>query len=540
MAIIVRHRTLSQKTQTASPGIISKNEWNDIHIVDSPNEAEIIWDGATGHNHDGDKGTPVVKALNIKDVTGTSPSVVSGYNTASSTPVANQIPILDSNAYLNLKQVGTSSYIQFYETSNVRAQVGFDFNNNSIRIKNSTGSNILHLYDNGIIDLISTNTEDIRLTSSSNIVTLYSTNTPDGNISTAKYQFRNVSKYYGWVYSNYTNVASSIGITATKFATTQPAANIECKGDGNVSIFAGQSGTTGKAYYSKITESLVPNNEITTVGEVNVIMKTAGEFSPDITGTSGIFYNTSSTFVVPANVRKILVQLKGGGGSGGHGGTQGVGWQNGGGGGGGGGEGATMLVLLEVIPGETFSYTIGNGGVSNTNGGNTQFGTFVCYGGATGATPGWSTAGVSGGVGGAGGYELQKLPVAGASGGAPSNSPGRGSSGTYGSSGGASIDWTVIQTLRTTYNSNIVRVDGKRIWYATIVGRSGGYGGNGGWYSIGGGGGGAGPTAGAGGAATVVGSVGTLGCGGGGGGGGWDESVYGGGSGGKGFIIIYY
>lgn len=154
----------------------------------------------------------------------------------------------------------------------------------------------------------------------------------------------------------------------------------------------------------------------------------------------------SGTFTVPCNVSALTIQVYGGGGGAGGGG----GGSNGGlfntRGGGGGGGGAYTTISINVVPGSTFSYSIGSGGCGGSNGGdgsgggngsaggNTSFsGTaaggvpvnLVANGGARGT--GGSGTGGSNGSGGAGGT---------ASGGSTNTSGTAGSSGS-GANGGA-------------------------------------------------------------------------------------------------------
>jgi hypothetical protein len=154
----------------------------------------------------------------------------------------------------------------------------------------------------------------------------------------------------------------------------------------------------------------------------------------------------SGTFTVPCNVSALTIQVYGGGGGAGGGG----GGSNGGlfntRGGGGGGGGAYTTISINVVPGSTFSYSVGAGGCGGSNGGdgsgggngsaggNTSFtGTaaggvpvnLVANGGARGT--GGSGTGGSNGSGGAGGT---------ASGGSTNTSGTAGSSGS-GANGGA-------------------------------------------------------------------------------------------------------
>jgi hypothetical protein len=173
-------------------------------------------------------------------------------------------------------------------------------------------------------------------------------------------------------------------------------------------------------------------------------------YAQDVTysgaSSCGAAASVSGTFTVPCNVSALTIQVYGGGGGAGGGG----GGSNGGlfntRGGGGGGGGAYTTITINVVPGSTFSYSIGSGGCGGSNGGdgsgggngsaggNTSFsGTaaggvpvnLVANGGARGT--GGSGTGGSNGSGGAGGT---------ASGGSTNTSGTAGSSGS-GANGGA-------------------------------------------------------------------------------------------------------
>jgi hypothetical protein len=88
-------------------------------------------------------------------------------------------------------------------------------------------------------------------------------------------------------------------------------------------------------------------------------------------GISGLqLYTTSGTFLVPANVTHLIVELIGAGGGGGNGAGCGniAGYA-----GGGGGSGAYTKAFLTVPPGGFYSVVVGSGGSGGTGGGATQF-----------------------------------------------------------------------------------------------------------------------------------------------------------------------
>ena len=97
-------------------------------------------------------------------------------------------------------------------------------------------------------------------------------------------------------------------------------------------------------------------------------------------------YNSSGTFIVPPGVTSITVQAWGAG-AGGAGGSS----ANRSGGGG----GAFATNTFAVVPGASYTVTVGNGGGPGVNGGNSSFGiAVIAVGGSTGT-------GLVGGIGGA-------------------------------------------------------------------------------------------------------------------------------------------
>lgn len=114
----------------------------------------------------------------------------------------------------------------------------------------------------------------------------------------------------------------------------------------------------------------------------------------------------TATWTVPAGVYRIQVELWGGGGGGGYGDTRSVPTTPHGGGGGAGGG---VIVLINVTPGDIWTYVVGAGGTggvgpTNAGGGNGAASTFtrgaVSYSAGGGLN---GTGGDTGGVGGSGG-----------------------------------------------------------------------------------------------------------------------------------------
>jgi hypothetical protein len=122
-----------------------------------------------------------------------------------------------------------------------------------------------------------------------------------------------------------------------------------------------------------------------------------------ITGAAG-------SWVAPRGVRLVLLRGMGGGGGGGGGGGRLAASAHGGGGGGGGGGAKMFEQWVDVVPGTSYTITIGAGGnggaggaEGNTGGdgvfgGTTSFGTLATFGGAMGGTygeAGWSSGGAA-------------------------------------------------------------------------------------------------------------------------------------------------
>lgn len=177
---------------------------------------------------------------------------------------------------------------------------------------------------------------------------------------------------------------------------------------------------------------------------------------PGAGGCGNNVTSATATWTVPCNVNGITVHIfgAGGGGGGGGGGSDGGIFDNRGGGGGGGGGYATTTI--NVIPGSTFSYTVGQGGCGRPGnddasdgdngykGGNTTFVGTNALGGAVNLSANGGNGGQGGdgtggsyGNGGAGGTGTSGNGVAGSnglsnSGGAGGNAAGQGSGGGTG------------------------------------------------------------------------------------------------------------
>ncbi len=164
-------------------------------------------------------------------------------------------------------------------------------------------------------------------------------------------------------------------------------------------------------------------------------------FSVSVWGQTVETFTASTSWICPAGVTSVTVECWGGGA----GGVGGVSTNNYGGGGGGGGAFASSVVT--VIPGNSYTITVGNGGGSNTAGGNTSFATSVI---AVGGSVGSGNSGGSGGLasastgltkynGGNGGTGITGSYSGGGGGGAGSTAIGGSASGSTAGLGGSAL-----------------------------------------------------------------------------------------------------
>lgn len=254
-------------------------------------------------------------------------------------------------------------------------------------------------------------------------------------------------------------------------------------------------------------------------------------------------FTSSGSWTCPSGITRAQVIAIGGGGGGGGG-------RNNNTGGGGGGAGAFVNQIVTVVPGTSYTVTIGAGGTAGTagggtggNGGQTSFGTLVYagYGGGGAGGNATATGNAGGGTnGGSGGGDSYTGYNAGGGGGA--GSPGFGNSylGYQGSRGGAPGDarYGNFGGNATNNNNQIELLGG--LGTQTVVGAvcgGGGGGGSstsdaGGWGSAGGGNGGL----------NAAGANATANTGGGGGGGGGNNggTNFAGGTGGSGRVIVIW
>ena len=174
-----------------------------------------------------------------------------------------------------------------------------------------------------------------------------------------------------------------------------------------------------------------------------------------VTLTSG-----NGTYTVPNNVYQIDIRLVGGGGGGA--GASGDEEPVNGGGGGGGGYVVTTG-MLSVVPGQTFSYSVGAGGGGGgvgSNGGSgaqTVIGPFNAAGGGGG-----SVSGTGGSPNGGAGQSIgdEEVDAAGGAGGSPNGGAGgaysEGAEAGYGGSNGGSGSIVITQyPTRTTANATV-------------------------------------------------------------------------------------
>lgn len=163
---------------------------------------------------------------------------------------------------------------------------------------------------------------------------------------------------------------------------------------------------------------------------------------------SQVFGVGTATFTVPAGVYYIRVSLWSGGGAGGGGLTTGRA-------GGAGGTGAFATGVFAVIPGQTYTVTVGAGGISVTSGtagsgGTSSFGALLSCTGGVGGVSGANGSGGSGGAGGtASGTGTLLNGNAGTSAGATNGWGSPGGSSAPGASGGGGVAALPIGTSGT-------------------------------------------------------------------------------------------
>lgn len=185
-------------------------------------------------------------------------------------------------------------------------------------------------------------------------------------------------------------------------------------------------------------------------------------------GAAETVYTTSGTWVAPAGVTSVKVEVWGGGGKGST--------RNSSGNGGGGGGGAYSMGMVSVTPGNSYTYTVGAGATTTAAGGDSWFGsatTVMAKGG--GSVTDNNATGASGGASGSG-YGSTKY-----SGGAGVNG-----AGTYGGGGGSSAGTAANGNTGSTYTGGVAPTGGG----AGANGRSGSNGAGDAATQLGGGGGG--------------------------------------------------
>jgi hypothetical protein len=164
-------------------------------------------------------------------------------------------------------------------------------------------------------------------------------------------------------------------------------------------ILAIANGGTGATTQAAAQTNILPTQTgnagkfLTTDGAGSVTWANPGD---PVSGTAT--FTSSGTWTAPAGVTTVTVSMAGGGGGGG-------GQDTGGGGGGGGGGGQRYSTSSTVVPGTTYTVTVGTGGAWNVSGG-AGGGTSTFNGiNATGGAGGISAGGGEGaiGYGGAGG-----------------------------------------------------------------------------------------------------------------------------------------
>lgn len=159
---------------------------------------------------------------------------------------------------------------------------------------------------------------------------------------------------------------SSFGSTNTLTGVWQPAP------------YTGSYGTNG--FYLPFTDNSVP----TTTSNVGIGKDFSGNGNYWTSNNISVYggtvqsFTSSTTWTAPAGVTSVNYLVVAGGGGGGSAAT-GVSM------GGGGGAGGLLQGKLTVVPGTTYTVTVGAGGASTTNGGDSTFGSITATGGGAGA-----------------------------------------------------------------------------------------------------------------------------------------------------------
>jgi hypothetical protein len=255
---------------------------------------------------------------------------------------------------------------------------------------------------------------------------------------------------------------------------------------------------------------------------------TPNNISSTTSATNLVVFNSSTTWTAPAGVSSVnyLVVAAGGGG--------------GNLAGGGGGAGGYRASTLSVTSGTTYTVTIGAGGASATQGGNSVFSSITSTGGGAGGLYDGGTGGTGGSGGGGAGTSGTTGSSAGgaatsgqgsAGGGATTTGGGGGGGGGAGGGGSNAGNGNGANAGNGSSSSSITGI--------TYAG--GGGGGNRAFDAGTGGSGGSGGGGGGGGTNRLTPADGTVNTGGGGGGGGFGTSISStGASGGSGVVVLSY
>ena len=383
---------------------------------------------------------------------------------------------------------------------------------------NATSSNRMRLYVNGVqITAFTTGTFSTTYPSLNAVSFL---NSNSFTTSIAKGVTGDTANYFDG-YLAEVNFIDGQALTPSSFGSTNTLTGVW-----QPARYVGTYGTNG--FYLPFTDNSVP----TTTSNVGIGKDFSGNGNYWTSNNINVYggtvqsFTSSTTWTAPAGVTSVNYLVVAGGGGGGSAAT-GISM------GGGGGAGGLLQGQLTVVPGTTYTVTVGAGGSAGTNGGNSVFGSITATGGGAGA------GGISsfvyaqnGGSGGGGGpyTGLQKgsgIAGQGFDGGSAGNIDAAGGGG--GSSGvGGSISSGTVGGAGGP--GTVVGITGSNVTYAggggggAYLGYTGGAGGSGG--------GGAGGANADGANATGYGS--------GGGGAGQYGNTHVGGSGSNGIVILAY
>lgn len=306
----------------------------------------------------------------------------------------------------------------------------------------NTGACTLNVNGLGAISLkvYGANPRDNYITANSIVECIYNSTGPVMNITSVSSQSQ-ISQDGQEVYAASTTGNDTYVVTMTPAPTAYTTGmHVYSKVDtGNTGAATININSLGAKTITKVDGSALQTGNIPANGIIHLVYDgTNFQLMNPIVFQEYVF-TSSGSWLCPAGVTSVYVDIQAGGGAGG---TEGN--DDGSGGGGGGGAGASN-VTSSVTPYTLYTVTVGAGGVAgSSNGGNSVFNGITKTGGTNGGAGNGSTPGTAGaagdasaGAGGAGNFD-GRVGVAGSAGTGPGTGGGVGtaSSPNYSSGGG--------------------------------------------------------------------------------------------------------